>query len=471
MENKKEDGDLNAPKKAEIKSGAKLDMGYYRLFMFLTSAVRIFFNGRARLSQAFEKQKKEGAMLILCNHVSSLDFVHMTPPMRGAKVNFVVAEHMKYSQPVFAKLITGYGAIQKKAFYADFQCIKAIKQNLDAGISVILCPEGKVSSYGVTGEITLSAARLVKWLGYPVASMVIKGAGLVRPKWARNTRRGRVITECDMLFTAEDVKKLSKEELLIKIRAALAHNEHLFQRENNLSYRGGGLAEGLENLLYRCPKCGREFKMYSGDSFIKCGVCGNSAYYTKTGELLPLTDGDVCPERIDLWYNDQREALRSEINNGTLDLSYPVELYIENERRNGYRSVTIGTLGMDAEKIVFAPDSLNASENSEDPLEGLKMPDERPNTDASNVDKGTSSGKADGSARTCENASNKPEDFARIRLTFPLKNYSAITNIPGSSVNIYDETHVYRFKFLAEQASEKYAIAAEILGEMREKQS
>lgn len=39
-------------------------------------------------------------------------------------MSFVVAETMKYSQPVFAGLIDGYHAIVKKQFYADYTCIK-----------------------------------------------------------------------------------------------------------------------------------------------------------------------------------------------------------------------------------------------------------------------------------------------------------------------------------------------------------
>ena len=135
--------------------------------------MRARFRVRSVLSPAFRKQKKEGAMLVLSNHVSAFDFAYFSTPFLGKKVSFVVAESMMYSMPLFAKMIKGYRAITKKQFYADYTCTKNIKKYLDAGISVILCPEGKVSAEGKTGPVAFSIAKLVKWLGYPVASCVI----------------------------------------------------------------------------------------------------------------------------------------------------------------------------------------------------------------------------------------------------------------------------------------------------------
>lgn len=96
---------------------------------------------------------------------------------------------------------------------------KEYQKYLDQGISVLICPEGKVSANGVTGAIAPSIARLVQWLGYPVGVIKMQGASLARPKWAYNlrfVRRGRVVTNCDMLFTKEEAKSLSKEEIYQK---------------------------------------------------------------------------------------------------------------------------------------------------------------------------------------------------------------------------------------------------------------
>lgn len=81
-----------------------------------------------------------------------------------------------------------------------------------------------MSADGVTGAILPSIARLVQWLGYPVGVIKMCGASLARPKWAYNLRmirRGKVLTDCNMLFTKEDVKTLSKEEILQKSRTRL----------------------------------------------------------------------------------------------------------------------------------------------------------------------------------------------------------------------------------------------------------
>ena len=178
--------------RAKNKAQKVFSLPHYILLMAVCGVLRLRFGAKSRLSDAFREQKKKGAMLVLSNHVSAFDFAWFSTPFLGKKVSFVVAETMKYSQPVFAGLIEGYRAIVKKQFYADYTCIKNIKRYLDAGVSVILCPEGKVSADGRTAAMSPSVAKLVKWLGYPVASCVISGAGLTRPKWAHTSRSGGV---------------------------------------------------------------------------------------------------------------------------------------------------------------------------------------------------------------------------------------------------------------------------------------
>lgn len=54
-------------------------------------------------------------MLIVCNHLSAYDFIHFSSAMYGATLNFVVAENMMYSMPIFAKLLGSYHAITKNS--------------------------------------------------------------------------------------------------------------------------------------------------------------------------------------------------------------------------------------------------------------------------------------------------------------------------------------------------------------------
>lgn len=404
-------------KKRENSLKTMFSYRYYALLMIVCALLRLRFNVHSVLSSAFRKQKKEGAMLVLSNHVSPFDFGFFSTPFLGKKVSFVVAENMKYSQPIFAKMIKGYRAITKKQFYADYTCIKNIKRYLDAGISVILCPEGKVSADGKTGPVAFSVAKLVKWLGYPVASCLVKGAGISRPKWAHTSRTGRVECHVDMMFSKDEVEKLSPVEIMRGIDTAMKHNEHVFQIENRLKFRGKRYAEGLENLLYICPECGAEFTLSTHDDRIKCGKCGFEARYARTGEIVPTENADGCPERIDLWYAAEKERVARQVAQDDFALVAPVDLYTENEQGNGYGFICAGSLSLDRDNLIFR------AENG-----------------------------ADGADK---------RDFEE--LVFPVRNYVTVANLPGVSLDMYDEKHTYRMKFTGDKASTKYALCIEAL--------
>ena len=402
--------------------------------------MKILTNSHVHQSKSFIEHKKSGAMLVLCNHTSALDFCHFTTPFLDVKINFVVAENMMYSKPFFASMITGHHCILKKQFFVDYQCIKNIKQYLDNGISVIICPEGKVSGDGVTGVIPPSIAKLVKWLGYPVATVLTKGAGLTRPKWAKTMRRGRIDCHCDMLLSKDETEQLSKEEIFDRIENALAHNEHLYHVQSNRKYRGGKYAEGLERLLYRCPNCGSEFEMTAKGDVLKCSRCQNAVKYQNDGKLVAV-EGGISFDRVDLWYNWQREEVAKEVEKDDFRLQHPVWLFVENPKKNGYKYVSSGVISLDKSTLSY---TATESERQSRVKAVYKV--------------------GDVGLKVMKKSKTEPVEDEFKSVSQLVKGYSTIATLPGISLDLYDEKHTYRFVFSEETASTKYALAIESMG-------
>ena len=402
--------------------------------------MKILTNSHVHQSKSFIEHKKSGAMLVLCNHTSALDFCHFTTPFLDVKINFVVAENMMYSKPFFASMITGHHCILKKQFFVDYQCIKNIKQYLDNGISVIICPEGKVSGDGVTGVIPPSIAKLVKWLGYPVATVLTKGAGLTRPKWAKTMRRGRIDCHCDMLLSKDETEQLSKEEIFDRIENALAHNEHLYHVQSNRKYRGGKYAEGLERLLYRCPNCGSEFEMTAKGDVLKCSRCQNAVKYQNDGKLVAV-EGGISFDRVDLWYNWQREEVAKEVEKDDFRLQHPVWLFVENPKKNGYKYVSSGVISLDKSTLSY---TATESERQSRVKAVYKV--------------------GDVGLKVMKKSKPEPVEDEFKSVSQLVKGYSTIATLPGISLDLYDEKHTYRFIFSEETASTKYALAIESMG-------
>ena len=416
---------------------------HYLVLMWACSMIRLYVRARTFMSPAFKKQKKEGAMLVISNHLSALDFAYFTTPFWGKRVSFVVAENMMYSTPFFATLIQGYHAITKKQFYADYTCVKNIKRYLDAGISVILCPEGKVSAEGKTGPIAFSIAKLVKWLKYPVASCKLSGSGLTRPKWAPNMRHCKVETHMDMMMTADEVRSATPAEIMAKIEQSIDHNEHAWQIENGLRYKGKNLAAGLERLLYKCPVCGEDFSMRSEGNILRCEKCGFEAEYTDRGVIEPKKGADECPGRIDLWFDWQKAEVEKEVRSAGEDfvMSKPVNMFVENVRRNGYRFATAGTLTLTHDKLTFTSALTRRPAKVDSTYHICSM----------DYDIAQNEGETE------------PVEEEFMSLSFPVRNFVTVANIPGDSLDIYDEKHTYRMMFPEEKASTKMVLAIEEL--------
>ena len=400
----------------------------YAILKIIAKYIRRIFKCKESVSDAFKGQLQNGPMLIVCNHASNYDFAYYLTPFKKEKVNFVVAENMHYSSKLFAFLFKHYHIISKKQFFADLTCIKNIKKYLDNGISVIICPEGKESSDGCTSVVLPSIARLIKMLSYPVGSIKIQGTGLVAPKWADKTKKGPTSATCDMLFSKEDLKEMKAEEIYSKLMDRLSFNEHEYQVEHGYTYKGKGFALGLQNILYRCPVCEKEFNLASIDNKLICRNCNSEFTYTNDGFIKSERIGQT---RIDLWFKEQKNILDNELKNDKFIMEDDVDLYMENFKKNGYSFICKGHIKMNKKTLQF-----NSFEINEKHIKYL----------------------LDSDFTSLESLKNYIGS-----LVFDLKNYSSIANIPGYSIDMCDAKHAFRFVLTSRPSSAKYALAIEQL--------
>lgn len=272
-------------------------------------------------------RKIKGPVLVIGTHHGPYDFAVMISAMYPKRMSIVVAANLYYSK-IYAKAVRMLKTcIPKKQFTSDLGSVKNIKKMIDAGISVALYPEGRFSIDGKNGRYADSVNRLIKWLGVPVVFIKCNASYHIRPRYAEDHRIGRLDAEVKTLFTAEEVKNLTVEEISARLKEEMSFNDMEYQAENGIAFKGKlGTATGLPNLLYKCPKCGAEFKHKTEGNAIFCTVCGNRAVLDEYGKITP-DEGSVAPERIDFWYDWQYRELQKEIRlNADYELSHKVVL-------------------------------------------------------------------------------------------------------------------------------------------------
>ena len=120
----------------------------------------------------------------------------------------------------------------------------------------------------------------------------------------------------DLLFTAEDLARLSADEINDRKVARFQYDDFAWQRERGIRTPYPKRAEGLHKVLYQCPHCGTEFRMGSEGAELFCESCGKRWRMTELGELEAL-EGETEFSHIPDWYEWERANVRAEVEAGT----------------------------------------------------------------------------------------------------------------------------------------------------------
>ncbi len=290
----------------------------WKLFMAPKYNVRYTFKADPR--------QEKGAFFFISNHASRLDYIFVGVPLLPQKMNFVAGYnefHRSHLSLVF-KLLR---VIPKKNFTSDIYTVKEISRVIKSGGGVCLFPEGMSSISGANQPVAVGTGKLLKHHKVPVYYSVIRGGYLTSPKYNLRDRCGTVEVEYDLLFTPEQLSAMTPEEIEDAINCAIYHDDYAWNREKGYHYDIGDRgAEDLEDLLFWCPKCGRQHTMATKGNTIFCTACGNGATVTDTYELVPFDEGCVIPETQTAWFNQQREMIRAEVAAEDFVLEEEVEL-------------------------------------------------------------------------------------------------------------------------------------------------
>lgn len=262
--------------------------------------------------------------IILCNHGSFIDFIYAAALIRKFKPNFIVARLYFYNK-YLRWLLQTVGAFPKSMFATDLENAKNCLTVLREKNHLAMMPEARLSTTGRFEDIQESTYAFIKKAGVSVYTIKLHGDYFADPKWGKGFRRGAVVeAELDILYTAQQVKDMSLEQLKQGIDARLNYDEFQWlQQRPKIRYRSRRMAEGLENILSVCPKCGGKYTLTTKGKKIFCDHCG---YLTSLDERYAFTDGFQF-DNLSQWYDWQKQLLNKEIaENPDYTLSSVVQL-------------------------------------------------------------------------------------------------------------------------------------------------
>lgn len=260
-----------------------------------------------------ERNKDEGAIVIY-NHTCNKDQYITGATAGNDRFTYVVSRYYTLI-PVVGTFLKIVRAISKEQFRSDLASIRKMKRATDNKGVLCIAPAGQTTLHGEMTYVDNSIVKLLKLCKVDVYNIKIEGGYLNFPKW-RTNKKGRksvIHSTTGKVLTKEEIASMTDEEVYQKVVEALNVSEHEYRKENGYLVKSKNIIEGLENVLYVCPKCKEKHVNESKQNVITCSHCGNAIYMDNLAAIHPVNEDDVCFENETVWYNWQGTLLKKRI--------------------------------------------------------------------------------------------------------------------------------------------------------------
>ncbi len=261
--------------------------------------------------------------LVLMNHSCFLDLMIAHRVLKGP-FNIVTTSDAFVGMPLLMRMI---GCVPTQKFVTDIRlvqdmtyCLKTLKNH------VLMYPEASYTFDGTATALPRKMGVLLKKLDVPVVMITTQGAFTRQPLYnGLRKRRVPVSAKVECLFTRQEVKDLSVQELSDRLDQAFTFDGFAWQKAQGIQVNAKDRAEGLSRILYQCAHCGAEGGMVSAGTSIRCSHCGKEYEMLPDGSL-QAREGKTEFPHIPDWYAWQRQQVRKQILDGSYKLERDVDI-------------------------------------------------------------------------------------------------------------------------------------------------
>ncbi len=265
--------------------------------------------------ERFKLKKGEG-YLIMANHQTLLDPLLMSKSFN--KPLYIVASDHIFNKSIPSRAMQYcFGPIKKKKATADISFIVDCVSVAKSGGNVMIYPEGNRAWADFQFFIDKSIVKLVRMLKLPLLLYNLNGGYGVNPRWGNGLRKGKFTGTIKKVFSLEEIKAMSDDELYKEIIDGL----RVIDSESGNTYKSKVRAEYLERELFVCPICKKEHTLVSKGAYLNCTSCGLKVEYTEDLKLKSDNKDFKFNLLVD-WYKFQLDFIKNYELKGDDDVIY-----------------------------------------------------------------------------------------------------------------------------------------------------
>ncbi len=328
----------------------KSNMIVYRFAQVISNIVAKVVFKRKYLRN--EIKNKKGPMVIVCNHQAALDFTTLIGATKEP-ISFVVSDSFYNTLP-FKKAMDQIGVIPKQQFQTSIKEIMLMRNAIKNDEILAIYPAGLMCEDGLSTPIPHATYEFLQWLGADIYAAKISGSYFCTPKWSKKVRPGRTYLDIYKIIDKDELKEMSNEKIKETIDGALLFDAYQEQEEHKLWYYGGSNIKGLENVLYICPNCKKEFTIEAKNKkTLYCTECGFEHKSDKYGFLHNKGVGEEIRHVSD-WSQLVYNQVKSEIESGTLtEISTKATIQTIDYKKKKYVDVGYVYLTLTPQKFII----------------------------------------------------------------------------------------------------------------------
>lgn len=282
-------------------------------------ADKLLFSGRFKCNTKIIKHgeigsfKKEQA-LVISNHASMFDFANVD------KVTAPECAQCVTSIEIFIGILfyflRYFGNFPKRKFTMDMNILRSMRTIVnDYKKSVCLYPETRFSFAGVPEHFDEGIAKLAKFLDVRIVLVLQRGSYLSSPQWHKHPYHP-VQSYCDVYeISKEEVRNTDAQELQKKLESMFTYNEYKWYNEHGPKSKNKMRADGIHQILYKCPVCGTEYEMDSKGTKIWCNHCHTEWEMADDYELVQKDGKSRFKLVPDWWLWEKEEAMNDHKKN------------------------------------------------------------------------------------------------------------------------------------------------------------